>query len=141
MSNCTRKPTICICENKDADQLCSNCTADQHLCFRYSDSTVPFLFKSKISSFYLFCATAQADLCVTWTETQIVGFLMHRLILNVILQKIYQYCNDNFYRNYLKYCYKCIQILNKRCIQYELYYANWKGSVLDMKNTDISKSV
>ena len=28
----------CLCKNKDADQLCSNCTADQHLCFRYSDS-------------------------------------------------------------------------------------------------------
>ena len=29
------KPTICIGENKDADQ------ADQRLCFRYSDSTMP----------------------------------------------------------------------------------------------------
>ena len=36
-----RKPTICLCENKDADQLCSNCTADQRLCIRYSDSTIP----------------------------------------------------------------------------------------------------
>ena len=34
-----------------ADQLCSNCTADQHLCFRYTDSTIPFLPKSKIPSF------------------------------------------------------------------------------------------
>ena len=30
-----RKPAFCICENKGADQLCSNCTADQCLCFRY----------------------------------------------------------------------------------------------------------
>ena len=30
---------------------CSNCEADQRLCFRYSDSTVPLLPKSKISSF------------------------------------------------------------------------------------------
>ena len=36
-----RKQTICICENKDADQLRSNCEADQRLCFRYSDSTIP----------------------------------------------------------------------------------------------------
>ena len=28
-----RKPVFCICENKDADQLCDNCTADQCLCF------------------------------------------------------------------------------------------------------------
>ena len=35
------KPTICIGENKGADQLRSNCEADQRLCFRYSDSTIP----------------------------------------------------------------------------------------------------
>ena len=35
MSHHIRKPTIYICENKDADQLYSNCTADQRLCFRY----------------------------------------------------------------------------------------------------------
>ena len=44
-----KTPTICICENKGADQLCSYCTADQHLCFRYTDSTIPLLPKSKIS--------------------------------------------------------------------------------------------
>ena len=48
-----RKPTICICKNKDADQLRSNCEADHRLCFRYSDSTIPLLLKSEISSFYL----------------------------------------------------------------------------------------
>ena len=46
-----KKPTICLGENKGADQLRSNCEADQRLCFRYSDSTVPLLLKSKISSF------------------------------------------------------------------------------------------
>ena len=38
-----RKPAFCMCENKDTDQLCSSCTADQCLCFRYSE----------IQSFYL----------------------------------------------------------------------------------------
>ena len=28
-----RKPTICICENKEADQLRGNREADQRLCF------------------------------------------------------------------------------------------------------------
>ena len=46
-----RKPDFCICENKGADQLCSNCTADQRLCFRYTDSPIPLLAKSEISSF------------------------------------------------------------------------------------------
>ena len=50
MSPGVRKPTICICENKDADQLRGNCEADQRLCFRYLDSTIPRLPKYKISS-------------------------------------------------------------------------------------------
>ena len=45
-----RKPTICICENKDADQLRSNYTADQRLSFRYTDSTIPLLPKHEFSS-------------------------------------------------------------------------------------------
>ena len=51
MSLCMRKPTICICENKDADQLRGNREADQRLCFRYTDSTISLLLISKISSF------------------------------------------------------------------------------------------
>ena len=53
-----RKPDFCMCENKVADQLCSNinctgdhfCAADQSLCFHYKDSTIPPLLVSKISS-------------------------------------------------------------------------------------------
>ena len=51
MSRLMGKPTICICENKDADQLRGNREADQRLCFRFSDSTIPLLLKSEISSF------------------------------------------------------------------------------------------
>ena len=32
-----RKPTFCICENKDTDQLCGNREADQRLCFHFID--------------------------------------------------------------------------------------------------------
>ena len=35
MSRLMGKPTICICENKGADQLRGNREADQRLCFRY----------------------------------------------------------------------------------------------------------
>ena len=45
------KPTICIGENKGADQLRDNRKADQRLCFRYTDSIIPLIYKSKISSF------------------------------------------------------------------------------------------
>ena len=51
LSRLMGKPTICIGENKDADQLRGNREADQRLCFHYTFSTVPPLLKSEISSF------------------------------------------------------------------------------------------
>ena len=42
------KPAFCICENKDADQLRGNHKADQRLCFRYLDSTIPLLSRFEI---------------------------------------------------------------------------------------------
>ena len=45
------KTDFCICENKDADQLRSNCAADQRLCFRNTDGTIPLRSKSEILSF------------------------------------------------------------------------------------------
>ena len=45
-----QKTGFCLSEN-DTDKLCSNCTADQRLCFHHTDNTFPLLLKSKISSF------------------------------------------------------------------------------------------
>ena len=50
MSRDLRKPDICICENKDADQLRGNREADLRLCFRHTESAIPLLPKSEISS-------------------------------------------------------------------------------------------
>ena len=72
MSHVMRKPMICICENKDADQLYCNPEADQRLCFPYIASTI-LLPKSEISSFLvaIFCS------CTAWfVWDQNVGFLM-----------------------------------------------------------------
>ena len=63
MSRCMGKPTICIGENKGADQLRSNCEADQRLCFRYTDSTIPLLNISKV----LLCD------CTAWFVSDLVG--------------------------------------------------------------------
>ena len=68
------KPTICLGENKGADQLRSNCEADQRLHFRYSDSTAPLLLKSEISRFQLFSVSVQPGLCQTWSETTLLVF-------------------------------------------------------------------
>ena len=46
VSRIMRKPDFCLGENKGADQLRGNREADQRLCFRYSDSTIPLLLKS-----------------------------------------------------------------------------------------------
>ena len=69
-----RKQSICICQNKDADQLRGNHEADQRLCFRYTESTVPLLLKSKILSFYPASVTVQPDLCQTSSETTLLVF-------------------------------------------------------------------
>ena len=68
-----RKPTFCIRENKDADQLRSYCEADQRLCFGYMDSTIPLLSKSKISSIYQSSVLVQYGLCQIWLETALLG--------------------------------------------------------------------
>ena len=68
------KPTICICENKDADQLRGNREADQRLCFRYTDSTIPILSKSKISSLYPSSVLVQPGLSRTCSVTTLLVF-------------------------------------------------------------------
>ena len=45
MCRCTRKTTICIYENKDADQ---------HICFRYTDSTIP-IQNLKLLACFCYC--------------------------------------------------------------------------------------
>ena len=79
MSRRMGKPTICIGKNKGADQLHSNCEADQRLCLCYMVSAFPLLSKSKISSLIPSSVTEQPSLCRTWSETKIVGFLTHML--------------------------------------------------------------
>ena len=74
MSHGTRKPTMSICENKDADRLSSNCTADQHLCFRYTDSTIPLLLKSEISSFSPASVIVQAGFVRPGSEQKLFVF-------------------------------------------------------------------
>ena len=80
-----RKPAFCICENKDADQLRGNREADQRLCFRYTDSKIPLLAKSEISSIKASSFVVHSGLCETWSETAKSSFLTTRLICLVIL--------------------------------------------------------
>ena len=49
MSNVMRKKDFCTSKNKEADQLRGNREADQRLCFRFTERTIPLLSESKIS--------------------------------------------------------------------------------------------
>ena len=87
LSNIMRKLDFCLCEHKGKDQLCSNCTADQRLCFHYTDSTISHLPKSEISCLYPSSVTVQATFCQTWSETRKIDFLMLRLIGQLCISK------------------------------------------------------
>ena len=69
-----------ISENEDADQLHSYHAADQCLCFRYIDCTIPLLPKPEISSLWSSSMALQPSLCRTWPETLKTGFLATQLI-------------------------------------------------------------
>ena len=71
MSRGVRKRAFRICET-DKD-------ADQRLCFRYTDSTIPLLPTSEISSLKPSSVVVQPGLCRTWSETPKTGFLRTRL--------------------------------------------------------------
>ena len=48
MCHTRRKAASCLCGNKDTKQLGNNCTADQRLCFCYTDSADLLISKPEI---------------------------------------------------------------------------------------------
>ena len=79
-----RKPTICICDNKGADQLHGYREADQRFCFPSMDSAIPFLSKvivSKISSILPSpVAACAAGFVSDLVGNHIVGFLVSPVV-------------------------------------------------------------
>ena len=96
------KPTIGIGENQSADQLRGNREADQRHYLRNSDSTIPVLLKSEISSFWLFSMLVQVGLCRTCSETTLLVFLRDGSIL--ILETATTMPRKGFVRYPLKIC-------------------------------------
>ena len=45
-----KKTAFCICENKDADQLCGDREADQRVCLRNTDSTILYYLNPKFQA-------------------------------------------------------------------------------------------
>ena len=87
MSLRMRKTTICICENKDADQLCSNCTVS---CAVTAQLISSFVFATRMVQFlfYLY-PKSQASSCLLWLYSLVcVGpgrNPTHRLIMKLEL--------------------------------------------------------
>ena len=76
-----RNLAFCICENNGADQLRSHCVADQRLCFRYIDTSMRLLLKSKnVKLLVIFGGCAARVLSDLDTETPETGFLSTRPI-------------------------------------------------------------
>ena len=69
MSLVLEKADLSICKNKEAYQLCGNREGDHRLCFRYTDSTIPLLAKSEVSSLLIaFFNGCTAGIVSTWSK-------------------------------------------------------------------------
>ena len=81
---------FCICENKDAYHPRGNREADQRLCFRYTDSTIP----SEISSL---CCTARlvSDLVFSQRGSNNVILLENKADQQQLLQELHNWCEAN----------------------------------------------
>ena len=79
MSFVMRKSAFCICENKDADQLRSNCAADQRLCFATGIVEYLYFLNPTFQASRHLLSVVQPGLCRTWSETPKTGFLTTRL--------------------------------------------------------------
>ena len=59
---------------RSASRLSVNREADQRLCLRYTDSTIPLLPKSEISSLSPFSEAVQPGLCQAMSKTRMLVF-------------------------------------------------------------------
>ena len=74
------------CENKDADQIRGHREVDQHLCFRYMDSTIPLLSKStNFQPLAVFCAYKIQLISVGPVRKQHFGFSCVKAHVRVFL--------------------------------------------------------
>ena len=110
---------------KGADQLCSNCTADQRLSFRYT-WIVQFLFFFNIPSIFCDCTNRFVS---NLFGNHIVGFLTHRL--NCMLVRINDvYCPD-IYRELFFY-FHCHMLMTT---------ADWEFCIAVRKSVSTRKKI
>ena len=113
LSRLMGKPTICIGENKDADQLRGN----------YMDSTIPLLSKSEISSLRQSSMTVQPDLCQTCSETTLLVFPRGG---SYLYNKTCRYCHFSHSRHNV-----CSYFQENQNTQ---QWTSWKASLTKRRN-------
>ena len=120
-----RIPDFGKCENKDADQLCSNCTADQCLCFRFPDSTIPVLLeakRNKLLAFFCDCTGRFVPKLVGRPKT---GFLMSQIYsIHVALKSVVGHFQSEKT--------KLIELHNFVCNQLQIYQNIETSDILPM---------
>ena len=79
-----RKSAFCICKNKGADQVRSNCAADQHLCFRYIDSTIPLLPRNDITTLAFLGTVVKPSYSFQWGKGKGFTFLSFNVLLDIL---------------------------------------------------------
>ena len=104
MSAVMIKPDFCICENKGPDQLYSNCTADQHLCFCSMVSRIfqAYTYFSNICSKIQIvgsCKNPFAEAILTCTLNLCLKQKYQKFsieIFNLLLKEFSVYCTGKF---------------------------------------------
>ena len=72
------------------------CAAEHHLCFRYTDRTIPLFPTFAISSLHPSYVAVQSGFCRTWSETPKTDFLKTLFILYRSSTSLSESCNGVF---------------------------------------------
>ena len=122
-----RKPAFCICKQRSRS---ADHAADQRLCFRYIDSTIPLLSKSKISSVYPSSEAVQPGLCCTLSETPKTGFLEMWINLCSMFHEMFPFLEIMInLKHHLKIFPKIVQ-------EFEDWHANWVRCIMRKPASD-----
>ena len=134
-----RKLIFYLCDNKGADQLHGDQAADQCLCFRYINRTIPRLPKSKISRLYNRLLWLYSLLCVR-PSCKPEGRFSHDRVqigLYVTTNFISHLCFSDCITDLIRK--KGIEIIKEHYIPYGVYfqaileiYTMWKLKMTDL---------
>ena len=93
-----RKTGFAICEQRRCRSACAFAQSDRHFVVRCLDSTIPLLFKFKISRIYLASVAAQTGLCLTWSQTPKTCFLVTWLI-DISIEITWLQCHRQYHKS------------------------------------------